>query len=59
MVLDGHVKQCNKCDFYFWGGGGGWGVVMFLVIGQTNGPLQQKNQKIKKSKSKDAPTSYN
>ncbi len=44
MVLDGHVKQCdvkqcNKCDFYL--GRGGGGVVMFLVIGKTNGPLQK------------------
>jgi len=32
------VKQCKKCDFYL----GGRDFIMFLVIGQLNGPLASK-----------------
>jgi hypothetical protein len=34
MILS--VKQCKKCDLYL--GGGGGVSIMFLVIGQPNGP---------------------
>jgi hypothetical protein len=34
------VKQCKKYDFYLAKGGGDF--IMFLVIGQPNGPLQNK-----------------
>jgi hypothetical protein len=36
MVLNGHVKQCKKCDFYLGsegGGGGGGGGGCFFFFG--------------------------
>ncbi len=35
-----NVKQCKKCDFYL----GGRDFIMFLLIGQPNGPLQKNHQ---------------
>jgi hypothetical protein len=45
MILHGYVKQCKTCDFYLRRGD----FIIFLKIGQLNGPLQKKPSKYKNS----------